>query len=257
MYRIDDCRKLVFALGIAVIATTSGMAGQLEPPPWPVTPTGRFGPRIDVLSLPGDATATRVISQPGSYYLSGELDGAAGKTGIRIDANFVNLDLGGNFVIYNPAGTLDGILVNSGDMVSISNGSVFGFGGSGIKIIAGSNFTIRDVTVQGCSRWGMDFNSAPVPRNLTVVDCFVRLNTLGGIAADSSLSVSNTQVTQNSGIGIFVNNVGNIFNNVVRNNSGAGISCNTQCLIRGNESQANTGANIIAGPQSTVIENNQ
>ena len=257
MYRSVYYRNIVFTLGVAIIATTSGMAGPLEPPAGPVTSTGRFGPRTDVLTLTGDATATRVISQPGSYYLSGPLLVGGGTVGIRIDANLVNLDLGGNFIIYNGAGTLDGILVNEGDMVSIHNGYLFGFGGSGIKILGGSNHTIRDVTVQGCSGWGMDFNSAPTPRNVTVIDSFVRLNSLGGISADSSLSVSNTQVTENSGPGIFVNALGNIFHNLVRNNSGAGISCNTGCLVRGNESQANAGGNISAGPQSTVVENNQ
>ena len=50
--------------------------------------------RVDVLTLPGSATASHIISQPGSYFLGGNIIGG-GKTAIEISASNVSLDLNG------------------------------------------------------------------------------------------------------------------------------------------------------------------
>lgn len=141
-------RRRVVALAAILVAVTSGMAGPLEPPPGPVTATGRFGPRIDVATLAGDATATRVISQAGSYYMSGNLTGEAGKTGIRIDVNGVTLDLGGdNSLIINSVAAFnggDGISAKSG--VSILDNVATDNTGAGIR--CGFECLVRGNTAQ-------------------------------------------------------------------------------------------------------------
>ena len=50
---------------------------------------------VNSVNTPGDATAEFVISQPGSYCLANNIVGESGKSGIRIDADSVTLDLGG------------------------------------------------------------------------------------------------------------------------------------------------------------------
>ena len=63
---------------------------------------------IEVNSLPGDANAVFVISQPGSYCLGSNVVGVAGKNGIKIDADNVTLDLAG-FGVLGVGGSLSGI----------------------------------------------------------------------------------------------------------------------------------------------------
>src|SRR3954451_24121391 len=48
------------------------------------TDAGIAEPCIPVQSLPGNGSALYVISQPGSYYLTGDIAGVAGKNGIEI-----------------------------------------------------------------------------------------------------------------------------------------------------------------------------
>ncbi|MEM1422772.1 MAG: hypothetical protein AAGH64_02100 [Planctomycetota bacterium] len=70
-------------------------AGPLDPPAGPVVPTGKtldeIEPRTPLSSPDGQ---TIVIDTPGSYYLTGDIDGAVG-SGIRIDSGGVTIDLGG------------------------------------------------------------------------------------------------------------------------------------------------------------------
>ena len=50
---------------------------------------------INTASTPGDADSVFRITQPGSYYLTGNTSGVAAKHGIEIDASDVTLDLMG------------------------------------------------------------------------------------------------------------------------------------------------------------------
>ena len=76
-------------------------AGPLDPPAGPVTSTYKtlteVEPRIAIsaTNTPGDADSVFKITQPGSYYLTGNITGVVGKHGIEIAVSGVTLDLGG------------------------------------------------------------------------------------------------------------------------------------------------------------------
>src|SRR6059036_2664026 len=76
---------------------------------------------VNSVNTPGDATAEFVISQPGSYCLPGNVVGVSGKSGIRIDADDVTLDLAG-FGMIGASGSLSGILINNHFRIAIRNG---------------------------------------------------------------------------------------------------------------------------------------
>src|SRR5438105_11935725 len=80
---------------------------------------------VNSINTPGDATAEFVISQPGSYCLPGNVVGVSGKSGIRIDADDVTLDLAGYGMI-GVSGSLSGILINNHLRIAIRNGSIAG-----------------------------------------------------------------------------------------------------------------------------------
>ncbi len=118
--------------------------GPLTPPgaPAPTMKTlAQIEPRRDLAGLPGDATASRVISAPGSYYLTGELVAEAGKTGIRVDVSHVTIDLNGFRLVAGSSGPI-GIQLNNGPSgVAVVNGSLFGWGSA----IASTNGAARGV----------------------------------------------------------------------------------------------------------------
>ncbi|MCF7863960.1 MAG: right-handed parallel beta-helix repeat-containing protein [Kiritimatiellales bacterium] len=111
-------------------------------------------PRIDVMTLASNATSEIVISQAGSYYLSGNLD--VGKTyGIFIGADHVTLDLNG-FAITRTSGSggygvyLSGTCLGS----TIRNGSASGFL-SGIYGINSESVLFEKLEASGCSFAGI------------------------------------------------------------------------------------------------------
>ena len=80
-----------WALAIVVASCHSVTAGPLSPPAGAVAPTHKtlteVEPRtpINSTTTPGDANSTFKITQPGSYYLVGNLVGSSGRHGIEID----------------------------------------------------------------------------------------------------------------------------------------------------------------------------
>lgn len=57
---------------------------------------------VDAAHAPGNATNQFIISQPGSCYLTGNINGVSGKNGILISASGVTIDLNGfNLLVGN------------------------------------------------------------------------------------------------------------------------------------------------------------
>src|SRR5687767_7622300 len=77
------------------------VAGPLDPPDGPITSTYKtlteVEPRIAVnaQNTPGDANSLFRITQPGSYYLTGNITGVPNKNGVYIFGHRVTLDLNG------------------------------------------------------------------------------------------------------------------------------------------------------------------
>ena len=84
--------------------------------------------RIDLATVAGDGTYHHVISESGSYYLSGNLDVTLAGGGIKINAPAVTLDLNG-FKIERISGSGgSGIEIPTGmDGATVRNGTINGF----------------------------------------------------------------------------------------------------------------------------------
>jgi parallel beta-helix repeat protein len=138
------------------------MAGDLNPPPGAVAPTMKrlsdLDPRRVLNDLPGSVDAVHVISQPGQYVLTRDVQGVGGKHGIFVaTSGRVTLNLNG-FSLNGVAGSLDGI-----SATSTSDLSVFGFspqevaapaarvanwGGNGLKTTGVASVTIAGVSFE-------------------------------------------------------------------------------------------------------------
>ncbi len=199
------------SLLLALTANAAFSQGDLAPfaAPAPVMKTlAQIEPRTDVLTLAGGAGASRIISAPGSYFLSGNLTiPADGISGVRITASNVTLNLEG-FQIAG-AGTNAGIeMVGVLKGIVITNGSILGFGYSINSGGALTDSRIAYLNARGAVTSGISLGSDP---SNTVEHCAVRGGQTGiqagqvhyctaTDASEVAISASMT-VTHSSGIG--------------------------------------------------------
>ncbi|MFG0328206.1 MAG: right-handed parallel beta-helix repeat-containing protein [Phycisphaerales bacterium JB037] len=212
--RARSSRRATAAL-IALTLLGSGVilavAGPLDPPAGPPAPTmktlDQVEPRTPVESLPGDATSTHIISQPGSYYLTRNLQGESGKVGIRITSDNVTLDLSG-FTLTGVPGSLDAInvgnLIFPLDNIHIRNGAVVGWGFRGIDADLANNAIVENIRAMSNGEIGIrvGFGASP-PTGPVIRNCVAQNNALHGIQADNAV-IENCVAIDNRGRGINV-----------------------------------------------------
>jgi len=136
-------KNMSVAVGAAasVFAAAFLLAGPLTPPAGPITSTYKTLSEVEpctainATNTPGDANAMAIIDAPGSYMLTSDLVSTGGKSGIRIEADNVSIDLRGFSVngAASPNTFGSGIATtNSRRNISVKNGNVRNFGGYGI-----------------------------------------------------------------------------------------------------------------------------
>lgn len=81
---------------------------------------------INAVTTPGNSTSTYAITQPGSYYLTGTLNGELGKDGLDINTDNVTVDLNGFAVIGAPISNVG--IKSSRSNVAVRNGTVCSWG---------------------------------------------------------------------------------------------------------------------------------
>lgn len=168
------CSAAVLFIALYFVGTPESLAqGSLTPPgsPAPTMKTlQQVEPRIDVATLDntGDTNSVYVINQPGSYYLSANLNAPGGKTGIHIMTFDVTLDLRG-FAIRTFDTKQTAIVVAGSDNV-IRNGHLLNWGtGVSLEGVGGGSCTVEDLVING-SLAGVTGTSNP---NLKVRRCEV------------------------------------------------------------------------------------
>lgn len=249
------------------IGTTGlvALAGDLVPPMGPVAPMHKtlteVEPRIAInaTNTPGDANSLFKITVPGSYYLTGNITGVAGKHGIEIVVSAVSLDLKG-FDLLGVAGSLDGVSATVDDLsnIAVVNGSVRNWGEDGVDLGArlAANCRVADLHVSGC----LDLSGISVGNGSTVTNCVAFNNAVDGISAEYGCTITNCSAYRNGETGIIVHNTGNTVsncsafdNNIEGIHAGRGCTI-TNCSVSWNESGINTGEGSVV-LNCSVIEN--
>lgn len=190
-----------------------------------------------------------VISQPGSYRLTGPLMAPEFQGAIRITVDGVTLDLNGFRVTTElAAGGVDGISAAGRAGTRVSNGTVDGFGGEGIE--TGERARIESVSVNTCGGVGIRVShlSAVLGSNL-------KSNGGHGIEAGAACTISGNIAELNGGAGIYTPSRSTVTGNAVNANSGPGIEVGYASTVSGNVATFNTGNGIRAGDGSTLREN--
>jgi len=236
---------LATVTGCAAICTIGAaitIGGPLSPPAGPITSTYKtlteVEPRIAITTAntPGDATAVFKISQPGSYYLTGNLIGEPGKSGLVIDTDNVTVDLNG-FQVVGTSDTLDGINISAtgSRLVCIKNGSVRGWGIDGIDTTNVSGSELLELRIWNNGVHGIDAGPSAVIRN-----CTTQHNKGTGIAVGNNGLVSNCTAQENGGPGIDMSNGSTLIACTSGHNLAEGIIAGTGCTLNNSTARANS-----------------
>ena len=240
-----DRRVLLGAAGIAGVAAFSKLAaaGPLAPPAGPVTSTGKtlteVEPRIAInaVNTPGDGTAQFRITAPGSYYLTGNIDGVAGKSAIVIASSDVAIDLMG-FAVRGVPGALSGILLAASFAnIAIRNGTVRGFPGSGVQLF--EPHRAEGCLIEGVFASGNGGMGIGAGVNAVVRACQTFANGDNGFAAGNNSSIEGCVAYGNKGRGFLVGLSNSLRGCSALENFADGFSINgdgiaTDCIARGN-----------------------
>ena len=240
-------------------------AGPLNPPSGAISSTGKtlteVEPRIaiNLANTPGDADSVYKITQPGSYYLVGNLIGVVNKHGIEIASNGVTIDLNGFDVSAFGAasGAKSGISVTTSGLstITIRNGSIRNWGGSGVRlgefgVTPASNCHFDNIAVSGNSTYGIFSGSSSV-----ITRCTSTNNGADGIYANDGCTITTCVASNNGSNGILTTSGCTIAECEASGNTLSGINASTGCVIRHCVSYANTLDGIRVSLKNLILAN--
>ena len=268
----------IAGIGAGAFLAGKAHAGPLNTPPGPIAPTPGPEPRIPVNAdnTPGTSTALFRISQPGSYYLTGNITGVTGKHGIEIAASGVTLDLNGFDLVGVPGmGVFAGVTARASNLnnIEVRNGSVRNWGDKGVDLGTFNTINCRierirasgnigegmragtRSTVSECTAYDNGDTGIRAGSGSTVIACTASGNTENGTFVGSGCTVSACTAFSNPGDGIFANNGCTISGCTVYANSFRGIACNGSTVC-GCTASFNNGNGISADSDCLIIGNN-
>jgi parallel beta-helix repeat protein len=248
----------ILPASILLAAAAFLTAGPLNPPAGPVASTYRtlteVEPRIPINSVntPASATGTFTITQPGSYYLTGNTTGATGKNGIEILSDNVTIDLRG-FDLIGGVGGLDGIATTSGSPagVTIMNGTISGWTGDGIDLLTTFSPSCHICDIQSTGNGGVGIKAG---NGFTIDRCTARLNGGGGISAQNLGIVRSCTTVSNSTVGLLVGQGSAISGCLSGFNLGTvdAIRTGGYCSVQNCTVDTSNGNGLVVGPISSV-----
>ncbi len=260
-------RHTVLSLSALALLITGEVlyAGPLNPPAGPVAPTHKtlteVEPRIAInaVNTPGDDDATPSlykITQPGSYYLTANITGVMGKTGIEIATGGVTLDLNGFELVGVNDGSGNGSLsavtapTNGLTNIAVINGTIRNWPLHGVLIgsFNGTGFRVERLRVSGNGGIGISVPGVSIISGCTVVggstgisagqgctvtQCAVSGTSNNGFSVDSGGTLTECMAYNTTGTGIFANSGSSLFNCNVYNAGGRGIVVTNGATVAG------------------------
>jgi parallel beta-helix repeat protein len=223
--------------------------GSLTPPgpPAPFMKTlAQIEPRTPISTLPF------TINQSGSYYLTTNLTGVSGQSGIIVQARNVTIDLSG-FEIVGVAGAASGIFAGpSLTNLVVRNGTVRNWPNHGLLVASVSEGRYEALRLLHNSSGGISAGVGSI-----IADCNLERNG-NTAAASSSLQTGTGSVVRNCvvrtslGEGIRVGYGSSVIDCVIDECDGNGLFTDESCTVRGCSVTLSGFAGIDAGPGNTV-----
>ena len=207
----------------------------------------RPGTPLTSRSTPGDDTAVFAISEPGVFYLTGDVAVPAGKTGIRITASNVDLDLGG-FTVRGVEGSLFGVLFDgAGRQLVMRHGTIEALGRDGVDAVQVSGARLSDITVRNCGGRGIDLGDNNV---LESVVC--RGNGGTGFAGGAKNIVNRSVFSENGHDGADIGQGGVLTNVLADDNGSDGLETGSESRVENCSANGNARFGICLGQYTTA-----
>ncbi len=212
--------------------------------------------RIPISTLP------ITITQPGSYYFTGDLTYSGSGNAIGVVSN-VTIDFNGFSLIGSGSTDINnnGIIMSNKTNVEIRNGTIRNFGGRGIyENAGGTGHRVINMRVHSNGSHGISLNGI----NHLIKNSQVYNNGGHGVWAHSTFNTKVTSnVISNNGLDGINITTGSVIDNEVYDNTGNGIMLtqpnlgdnNGGGLILGNTATRNGGHGIFGG-HSSIVKNN-
>jgi len=225
-------RRFVIAAGLAGAAALAhrASAGPLNPPSGPISSTPGPEPRtpISPTTTPGDASAYFRITQPGSYYLTGNIRALASKPAIAIDAEDVTLDLNGFGIIGQGQTGFPLTLVLNASNCTVRNGTIHAWGAY-VTLNGANNCVFEDLVIRGPYSGNLEAQAHnSIFRRLVIESS----GEIAIAATENSLVEDCVILGMGTGLGV---GIGVSLNSVVRNctvkDVGVGITALGNCLV--------------------------
>jgi hypothetical protein len=226
---------------------------------------------VNAVNTPGNATNTFIISQPGSYYFTGNITGASGKHGISIQADDVTLDLNGFALISGGGGAFRGVNVPAAQTnFSIRNGSVRGWTDGGVRADAAVTLAEKLMLANNTGAVGLDVGNGSMIKDCVasgngtgfiandrtqVISCISTVNTANGFDCTGYVTLIDCTASRNFGsAGIVVQGSCTVIRcNASRNiPSGNGITAGAGCTVADCTANNNGSTGIFADAGSTM-----
>ncbi len=261
---------ITVGLGLAACAVfITALAGPLNPPAGPVASTPGPEPRtaINAINTPGNASGTFVISQPGSYYLSGNIAAEAGKSGIIVAVPEVTLDLCGFRITGTPTSSAGVHIFNGGSgRTIVRNGHVRGFQQDGVHLAVSGAAPLCTVEDMVLSNNGTTIGAgvravSGVGQGGVVVRRCLATGNFQGINIDKAGTIDDCAVYGSIDSGIVSSERSVIRSCTAMNNGVFGIQTAFRCRISGNTCISNGNASLpssggISAGGSNFVEDN-
>jgi parallel beta-helix repeat protein len=224
---------------------------------------------VNAANTPGDAANTFIISAPGSYYITGDVTGDAGKHGISIQADNVTLDLNGFALIGGGGGAFRGVHVPAAQTgFAIRNGTIRGWTDGGVRAeLAVSTLAERLRLLDNAGATGLNLGNGSAKdcvasgnatgftagNGASIRDCTATGNTTGFSSGDRS-HFSNCVSTVNTADGFSCTSFVTLIDCTASRNTGRGIVVvGSSNVVRCNASR-NTGTGIVGGTGNTIAD---
>jgi hypothetical protein len=215
----------------AGLATSFSLAGPLTPPAGPVAPSLKTLPEVEprtvinATNTPGDANTQYKISQPGSYYLTGNIDGVPGKAAIAINCSQATIDLNG----FKITGGGDGIQIYYNCIFTIKNGLITGCSGAGINCYNQyARGTIEDVTATYCAGDGFFLGIGETLRR-----CVSRHNGQSGFIGSIHMVYEDCTASDNTTNGFYISSSSRAIGCMAERNGSNGFQSGASTKLRG------------------------
>ncbi len=256
------------ALGasLCVLGACAGgaAAGDLNPPPGPIAPTG-----MRILSQATTPPPIE-ITEPGHYVLMSDLTGVSAASGIEIQTNDVTIDLNG-FAMRGVPGSIDAIRVPGiANNITIRNGIVKDWRGNGLQLSNGQNCIVEDVLAENNVFAGIASGTNSIVRNCvsiqnggqgilvdnasTVIGCTTSFNAGDGINGSQGVTIESCTSYENLSFGIRSLDASNIRGCTVYANDGSGIAVAQGSLVAHCTAFQNAQSGIRLDDECAVIE---